>query len=368
VKAAAQPRVRRRRTAASGHAGNGVFPRRLSDVARWVGGVVVGDGETRITGLCGIREAERGHLTFLANSKYSHLLDSTQASAVITSKDVRSSRLPIIQTDNPSLAFAKLASLSRPESEERPRGISPKAVIGKGVRLGKGAAVQAFAVVEDGAEIGDRTVLYAGCYVGRRSRIGNDCLIYPNVSIREKVEIGHRVIIHSGTVIGSDGFGFVSVQGVHHKIPQIGTVVVEDDVEVGANVTIDRARFGKTVIGKGTKVDNLVQIAHNVVVGPNCILVAQAGISGSTTLGKNVVIAGQAGIVGHITIGDQVMVGAQSGVSKSVPSGTSVWGYPAKPLARAKRVNAALQRLPELYQRVEDLEKRLERKGKERRG
>ena len=346
---------------------NGPFPRRLSDLAQWVGGRVVGDGETRITGLCGIREAARGQLTFIANSKYLPLLELTKASAVITSKDVRSAPLPIIQADNPSLAFAKLASLAYPEAEQRPRGVSPKALIGKRVRLGKEAAVQAFAVVEDDAEIGDRTVLYAGCYVGRRTRIGNDCLIYPNVSIREKVEIGHRVIIHSGTSIGSDGFGFATVQGVHHKIPQIGAVVIEDDVEIGANVTIDRARFGKTVIGKGTKVDNLVQIAHNVVIGPNCIVVAQAGVSGSTTLGKNVVLAGQAGVVGHITVGDNVRVGAQAGVSKSVPSNTSVWGYPAMPLARAKRVNAALQRLPELYQRVEELERRLKQKGRSRR-
>ena len=347
---------------------NGIFPSRLSDVARLIGGTVVGDGETRITGLCGIREAGRGHLTFIANSKYLPLLESTRASAILTSREIRSAHLPIIQTEDPSLAFSKLTAMANPETRERPRGISPKAVIGKRVRLGKEVAVQAFAVVEDGAEIGDRTVIQSGSAVGRGARIGNDCLIYPNVTIREKVEIGHRVIIHSGTVVGSDGFGFATVRGIHHKIPQTGTVIVEDDVEIGANVTIDRARFGKTVIGKGTKIDNLVQIAHNVVIGPNCILVAQAGISGSTTLGQNVVLAGQAGVVGHITIGDNVMVGAQSGVSKSIPANMQVWGYPAKPLARIKRVNAAVQRLPELYRRVEELERRLKRKGGSRRG
>ncbi len=346
---------------------NGLFPRKLADVARWVGGTVVGDGQTRITALSGIREAGRGHLTFIANSKYLHLLASTRASAVLTSKEVRSARLPIIRTDNPSLAFSKLAALANPEQEQPPRGISPKAVIGKRVRLGDGVAVQAFAVIEDDVEIGDRTVIQAGCTIGRKTRIGNDCLIYPHVSIREKVEIGHRVIIHSGTVVGSDGFGFATVQGIHHKIPQIGTVIVEDDVEIGANVTIDRARFGKTVIGKGTKVDNLVQIAHNVVIGPNCILVAQAGISGSTTLGKNVVLAGQAGVVGHISIGDNAMVGAQAGVTKSVPAGARLWGTPARPLARVKRVTAALQRLPKLYQKVEELEKLLKAKKKRNR-
>ncbi len=343
---------------------NGFFPSRLSEVARWVGGTVVGDGETRITALSGIREAGRGHLTFIANSKYLPLLDSTRASAVLTSREVRSARIPIIQTEDPSLAFSKLASLVNPETERHPGGVSPKAVIGKRVRLGHGAAVEAFAVIEEGAEIGDRTVIQAGCTVGRGVRIGNDCLVYPRVSIREKVEIGHRVIIHSGTVIGSDGFGFATVQGIHHKIPQLGTVVIEDDVEIGANVAIDRARFGKTVVGKGTKIDNLVQIAHNVVIGPNCIIVAQAGISGSTTLGRNVVLAGQAGVVGHITIGDNAMVGAQAGVTKSAPAGERLWGTPARPLARVKRVNAALQRLPELYRKVEELEKLLKAKKK----
>ncbi len=337
--------------------GNGA--QSLDRIAKLIRGVVVGDGATRITGMCGIREAKRGDLTFVANSRYLQLLDSTRASAAITSREVKRAPIPIIQTENPSLAFAKLASLMSPDTQRHPRGVSPKAVVAKGVKLGTGVAIQPFAVVEEGARIGDRTVVYAGCYVGRNAWVGNDCLIYPNVSIRENVEIGHRVIVHSGTVIGSDGFGFATVKGTHHKIPQTGTVVIEDDVEIGAGVTIDRARFGKTVVGKGTKIDNLVQIAHNVVIGSNCIVVAQAGISGSTTLGNNVVLAGQAGLAGHITIGDNVMVGAQAGVTKSVPANSSVWGLPAKPLAKAKRVNAAMQRLPELYRRVEALEERL---------
>jgi UDP-3-O-[3-hydroxymyristoyl] glucosamine N-acyltransferase len=233
-------------------------------------------------------------------------------------------------------------------------------MLGKGVHLGEGVAIQPFVVVEDGVWIGDRTVIYAGCFIGRQCRIGNDCLIYPHVSIRERVEVGHRVIVHAGTVIGSDGFGFVTVKGAHHKIPQIGTVVIEDDVEIGANVAIDRARFGRTIVGKGTKIDNLVQIAHNVATGSNCLLVAQSGVSGSTVLGNNVVLAGQAGVVGHITIGDNVVVGAQAGVTKSVPADAAVWGLPAKPLARAKRVNASVQRLPELYKEMEFMRKRME--------
>lgn len=333
--------------------------RTLREIANLISGEVVGNGATVITGICGIKEAEPGDITFIANSKYEHLLNETRASAVITSRDMRVSSKPIIRTDNPSLAFSRLVAHFVQAFEKHPAGISPQAVVGKNVKLGKNVAIQAFAVIEEGVEIGDRTVVYAGTYIGRLARIGNDCLLYPNVSVREGVEIGHRVIVHSGTVIGSDGFGFATIAGTHHKIPQIGTVVVEDDVEIGANVAIDRARFGKTIVGKGTKIDNLVQIAHNVVIGSNGIIVSQAGISGSTVLGKNVVLAGQAGIVGHITIGDNAIVGAQAGVTKSIPPNTSVWGCPAKPLAKIKRVNAAAQRLPEMYKTVEELKKRV---------
>lgn len=213
-------------------------------------------------------------------------------------------------------------------------------------------------MVEDNAQIGDQTILYAGVYVGQQVKIGANCVIYPHVSVRERVIIGNRVIIHNGAVIGSDGFGYASVAGMHQKIPQIGTVVIEDDVEIGANVTIDRARFDKTMIGRGTKIDNLVQIAHNVVIGENSIIVAQAGISGSTVIGKNVTVAGQAGIVGHISIGDDAVVAAQAGVTKSVPPRTCVSGYPAKPHNVAKRINAYVQRLPELFLKVSEIEKR----------
>lgn len=332
----------------------------LKEIARLVAGSVVGDGEVRITGISGIKEAGPGDLSFIANSRYLHLLESTRASAVITSRRVEKARLPLIQTDNPSLAFAKLAGVFSPAAQSHPRGISRRAQIAPGVKLGKNATVQAFAVIEAGARIGDRTVVYSGCYIGREARVGNDCLIYPNVTIRERVEIGHRVIIHSGTVVGSDGFGFAQVEGIHHKIPQIGTVVIEDDVEIGANVTIDRARFGRTRIGRGTKIDNLVQIAHNVVVGQNCLIVAQAGVSGSTTLGDHVVLAGQAGVVGHISVGEGAMVGAQAGVSKAVPPGARVWGTPARELSKAKRINATLSRLPEWAGEIRTLRKRLE--------
>ncbi|MDD5155646.1 MAG: UDP-3-O-(3-hydroxymyristoyl)glucosamine N-acyltransferase [Candidatus Omnitrophica bacterium] len=340
----------------------------LKEIAEFLNGEIIGDENTVITGICGIKEAKAGDITFLANPKYFPLLERTQASAIITSRDIKEASKPLIRTDSPSLAFVKMVSLVEPQDVHHPKGIHPAAVIGKAVTLGKNAAVGPYAVIEDGASVGDNTIIYAGCYIGHHARIGRDVLIYPNVSIRERVLIGERVIIHSGTVIGSDGFGFVTLEGAHHKIPQIGTVVIEDDVEIGANVTIDRARFDKTLIGKGTKIDNLVQIAHNVIIGENSIIVAQAGISGSTVIGKGATLAGQAGLVGHITVGDGAVIAAQAGVTKSVPANTLVSGYPAKPHNIARRVNACVQNLPKLYETVALLKKKIEEleSGKEK--
>lgn len=331
----------------------------LGEIAQLIDGEVIGDPNVVITGVCGIKEAGGGDLTFIANSRYLSLMESTKAAAIITSKEVKEAGKPIIRTENPSLAFAKMLSLVTPSEIRHPEGIHPQALIGKNVKLGKNVAIQAFCVIEDNVEIADDSILYAGVYVGHHAKIGRNALIYSGVSIRERVVIGDRVIIHSGSVIGSDGFGFAIVRGVHHKIPQIGTVIVEDDVEIGANVTIDRARFDKTVIGRGSKIDNLVQIAHNVVIGENSIIVAQVGISGSTMIGKNVILAGQAGIVGHINIGDGAIVAAQAGVTKSVPSNAKVSGYPAKPHATAMRVNACLQKLPDLYKEVKMLNEKI---------
>lgn len=332
----------------------------LKEIAEFVHGEISGDANTVITGVAGIEDASCGELTFLANPKYRPFLDRTGASAVITSREIESASKPIIRTDNPSLAFVKAVSFIMPAEHAHPRGIHETAVVGKNVRLGKDAAVGAYTVIEDGVSIGDKTVIYPHCYIGRNCRIGGGGLLYSNVSVREEASIGERVIIHSGTVIGSDGFGFATVEGVHHKIPQVGTVVIEDDVEIGANVAIDRARFDKTVIGKGTKIDNLVHIAHNVKVGKNCLIVAQVGISGSTTIGNNVILAGQVGLVGHIEIGDNCIVMAQSGVSKSMAPGTVAWGYPAKPANIAKRVNASVQNLHRLYDTVAGLKKKIE--------
>ena len=333
----------------------------LKEIAELIDGEVVGNGSTVITGVSGIKEAHEGDITFVANPKYFPLIEKTGASAIITSRDVKTAPKPIIRTDNPSLAFAKLISFTEPGELKHPKGVHPSAILGKDVSVGRDVAIGPYVVVEDNVSIGDKTIIYAGCFVGHHTRIGSDTLIYANVSIRERITIGNRVIIHSGTVIGSDGFGFAAIEGLHHKIPQVGTVEIGDDVEIGANVTIDRARFEKTIIGSGTKIDNLVQIAHNVVIGNNSIIVAQVGISGSTTVGNNVILAGQVGLVGHISIGDNAVVMAQSGVSKSIPAGTMVWGYPAKPASLAKRVNACVQNLPRLYKTLEELKKKIEK-------
>ena len=332
----------------------------LNEIAKLIDGKVIGDGDTLITGVSGIKEAADGDITFLANPKYSSLMDKTAAAAIITSAEAQKTTKPIILTENPSLAFAKIISMFIPDDAGHPQGIDYTVVMGKNVTLGKDVVLGPYVVIGDNVTIGDNTIIYAGCFIGHHTKIGSQTLIYPHVSIRERISIGNRVIIHSGTVIGSDGFGFATIKGLHHKIPQVGTVEIADDVEIGANVTIDRARFDKTVIGRGTKIDNLVQIAHNVVIGENALIVAQVGVAGSTIIGNNVTLAGQAGLVGHITIGDNVIVTGQSGVAKSVPADTMVSGYPARPFMTTQRVNASMQNLPKLFELVKQLKKKVE--------
>lgn len=331
----------------------------LGEIAELVNGDLEGDPNIIITGISGIKESKEGDITFLANSKYFSLALTTKASAIITSREHIEFNKPLIKTDNPSIAFTKVASLISSGGIKQIEGIHPTAIISKKAKLGKNVAVGAYVVIEGSVEVKDDTVILCGCYLGPNTKLGKNCLIYPHVSIREKTEIGDRVIIHSGAVIGSDGFGFAIVRGIQEKIPQIGSVLIEDDVEIGANATIDRARFDKTIIGKGTKIDNLVQIGHNVVTGKNCIIVAQAGVAGSATLGDEVIIAGQAGIVGHITVGDKAIVAGKAGVTKSVPANAKVSGYPAKPHESARRVNACVQKLPDLYKKIKTLEEKV---------
>jgi UDP-3-O-[3-hydroxymyristoyl] glucosamine N-acyltransferase len=329
----------------------------IKEIALLVGGEIIGDEGIQISSVNGIREAQQGEITFLANPMYKPLMNTTKASAIITSKEITSAEKTIIRTEDPSEAFTKVVSLfsGSQDSCSMPLGIHETVVIGKNVKLGTDVAIGAFVVIEDNTEIGDATALFPHVYIGKDSKIGSRTKIYPSVTIREGSVIGKRVTIHSNTVVGSDGFGYVQVKGAYQKIPQTGIVWIEDDVEIGSNVSIDRARFGKTFIGKGTKIDNLVQIAHNVYIGENSIIVSQAGISGSSRLGKNVILAGQAGIVGHIELEDNVIVAAQAGVTKSVPANSVVLGSPANPITEQKKIFALLHRLPELFKAVKEL-------------
>lgn len=332
----------------------------LAEIAEYIEGEVVGDKNLIITGLCGIKEGKEGDLTFVANSKYFPLVETTKASAIITPLEMSVRGKSIIRTDNPSLAFAKTVSFFLGTQQNQIKGIHKTAQISPSAELGKNVAIGAFCIINDDAKIGDDTIIHAGCFIGNKTTIGEKCCIFPNTTIRERILIGNRVIIHSGTVIGSDGFGFVTTEGMHEKIPQIGTVSIEDDVEIGSCVTIDRARFDKTRIGRGTKIDNLVHIAHNVIIEENCIIIAQVGISGSAIIKKNSILAGQAGITGHLTIGEGSIVMSKAGVTKSIPPHSTVFGFPAKPHLTAKKINAYLQRLPLYVNTIHDLQKRIE--------
>ncbi|MDD5259217.1 MAG: UDP-3-O-(3-hydroxymyristoyl)glucosamine N-acyltransferase [bacterium] len=331
----------------------------LAELATLVGGKILGDPQLLIRGVAGIREAKSDEITFLSNPRYAKELAQTGAGAIIVSPESPVHDKAAIICDNPYLAFARILAVFNPAEIVIPIGIHASAIISPQAKLGNNVAIGPFVMVEDGAIIGDETVIYPGTYIGKGSKIGNDCLLYANISIREKIKIGNKVIIHSGAVIGSDGFGFVPHAGENIKIPQVGSVIIEDNVEIGANVCIARGTLGDTMIGSGTKIDNLVQISHNVKIRRNCIIVAQVGISGSTTVEDNVTIAGQAGVIGHITIGKGSIVAAQAGVTKDVPSKEIVSGYPAQPHQLAKRINAEMNRLPQLNQRVKELEKRI---------
>jgi UDP-3-O-[3-hydroxymyristoyl] glucosamine N-acyltransferase len=335
----------------------------VAELARRLGGACEGPGGAEITGLAGLREAGAGDVTFLANPRYAAEAAATAATAVIVSRKFdQPCPAAIIRVDDPDRAFAQAAEIFGPPRPVPSPGVHPTAVIAGDATLGADVRIGPHCVVESGAVIGDRTVLWAACYVGHQASIGCDGVLYPHVSIRERVRIGNRVILHNGTVVGSDGFGYtVDAAGVRTKVPQIGTVEVGDDVEVGANVTIDRARFGVTRIGRGVKIDNLVQIAHNVIIGDHAVLVAQVGISGSTEIGPHAILAGQAGVAGHLKIGAGAVVGAQAGVTKDVPPKAFVSGYPAAPHDKATRLHAHLNRLPQLKEKVADLEKRLAR-------
>jgi len=331
----------------------------LQELAQACGGKLVGDPNVEVTGVASLSEAVAGEVTFYADPRYLERLRKTRASAIFVpltfSEQTAAAQ---IRVANPSKAFEQVVLKLAPKPLVFAPGVHSTAFVDPSAKLGNGVSVQAHAVVEAGAHIGDKSVIGAGSYIGHESVIGESCVIYPNVTIRERTKIGARVIVHSGAVIGADGFGFETVDGRYQKIPQIGIVQVDDDVEIGANTTIDRARFGRTWIQSGVKIDNLVQIAHNVIIGKNSIIAAQTGISGSTRVGENVKMAGQVGVIGHLTIEDNTVIAAQSGISRDLPGG-AWFGSPAVPLPEAKRQIALIHRLEKLVDRIKAIEKKL---------
>lgn len=331
----------------------------VKELADHVGGRVVGDGSLLIRGAATLSEAGEGDLSFLANPRYEKEMRKSAATAIVIGEGIEPDNRTYIVCKDPYFAFMQIVVLIHGHREHQSTGISPRASVAPTAQVGKDVDIHDFVSISDEAVIGDHTIIYPNCVVGPGSKIGKNCVLYPNVTIYDGCTIGDRVVIHSSTVIGQDGFGYATHDGVHHKIPQIGGVVIEDDVEIGANCAIDRGTLGDTFIGRGTKFSNLIAIGHNTRIGAYSLLVAQVGIAGSVQVGKYCIFGGQAGVVGHITIGDQVKVGAQAGVTNDIPDGQAVVGSPAMPLTQAKRSVAVMKDLPEFRRKLRDLEKTL---------
>ena len=331
--------------------------RTLGELARALHGTVVGDEGTQVQSVAKIDEAGPEDITFLTSPKYAKKLSSSKAGALLAGPGVTWDR-PVLQVEDPYLALGKLLEMFYPQLEMVKEGIHPSAVVDDSAILGNNVSIGALCSVGPDCVFGDNVILYPRVVLYPGVSIGEGSLIHSGVIVRENVQIGKRVVIQNGAVIGSDGFGFAADEGEYRKIPQVGIVIIEDDVEIGANTTIDRATLGETRIKRGTKLDNLIQVAHNVEIGEDTVIAAQTGISGSTKIGKSCRIAGQVGFVGHINIGDGVMIGAQSGIPHSIPSGEIHSGYPAMPHKDWLRLNVYLKRLPELFQKLKDMEKK----------
>jgi UDP-3-O-[3-hydroxymyristoyl] glucosamine N-acyltransferase len=335
---------------------------KLRDIADHLQCRLEGDGDVDIVRVAAVHKAERGDLTFVANSRYLPQLATTRASAVIlgpAKRDAPPVPCAVLRAEDPYAAFAGAVALFAPDP--RPAaGVSPLSAIAGDAAIGADASIGPFVSIGAGAAIGARTVVHPNVVIGPGARIGDDCVIHSQASIRERVVIGHRVTLHNGVVVGSDGYGFARQKdGTHLKIPQHGDVVIEDDVEIGANATIDRPAIGETRIGAGTKIDNLVHVAHGVAIGRRVLLAAQVGIAGSTTIGDDVMMAGQSGVAGHITVGDKAIVGAKSAVLQPVDAGAFVTGSPAFPHADWRKASVVFRHLPSMKKRLEELEQRL---------
>jgi UDP-3-O-[3-hydroxymyristoyl] glucosamine N-acyltransferase len=328
---------------------------KLRELAALIGGRIAGNPEVEITGVAGIENAKEGDITFLHDIND---IPAVAASALIVKEEIKGLTASLLVAGNPQFAFARALEVFyiKPYS---PSGISNRAVIGSNVKMGDNVSVHPNAYISNDVELGSRVTVSPGVFLGEGVTVGDDSFIYPNVTIREKVKIGRKVIVHSGSVIGSDGFGYVPEKGNHYKIPQVGGVIVEDEVEIGANVCIDRATIGNTIIGCGTKIDNLVQVAHNVKIGRNCIIVAQVGISGSVEIGDGAIIAGQAGVKDHVKIGAGAIVAAQAGVTGNIPAGKIYSGTPAIPHGTSLRAQSLYSKLPEYVKRIREIEKKL---------
>ena len=335
----------------------------LQEVATLVGGTITeGDPSLPITGFSSILEAQSGEITFLGNPRYAPSLKKTQASAVLV--DERFQDIPegmaVIRVSNPTLKFSLIIERFAPEKRCFIPGVHPTAIVHPGSKLDPSkVSVGPHVTIDENVTVGDGSSIGAGACIERGVSLGTQCFIHANAVIKERCLLGNRVIIHSGSVIGTDGFGYELQNGRHVKIAQVGIVQIDDDVEVGSCTTIDRARFGRTWIGEGTKIDNLVQIAHNCVIGKHCIIIAQVGISGSTKLGDYVTMAGQVGVAGHLTIGDRTTFFAKSGLTKDYPEAGAYTGYPAKPLIEGRRMLTYPMRVPELIARIKELEERV---------
>ncbi len=331
----------------------------LGELAAALGATLEGDPARVVTGVAPLASACPDDISFLIDLRYREAARVSRAGAFLTPVQAMDLPAPTLRCAAPQQALIQLLTLFHPVTPTKP-GIDPAAVVAADAHVDGSASVGALTVVEAGARVGAGVRLYPLVYVGAGVEIGEGSIIYPHVTLRDGVRLGRRVIVHPGAVLGADGFGYAFHDGAHRKIPQVGGVRVEDDVEIGANTTIDRATFGDTVIGRGTKIDNLVQLGHNVEVGEHCIIVSQVGVSGSSRLGRGVVLAGQVGVADHVTIGDGAIIGARSGIAADVAPGDKLLGTPARPILQAKRIMLAEARLPELLQRMRALERRLE--------
>ena len=331
----------------------------LGDLAAQLGCQLEGDGQLEVVRVAPVEDAGPGDLTFLANPKYTSELERTRATAAIVAPDVTRAPCALLRTSNPYLAFARATGLLFPQEAPVP-GVHPTALVAPDATLGDAVSIGPYVVIESGARIGARTVVRTHAVIGRAAIVGEDCVLHARVSIRERVVIGARCVFQDGAVIGSDGFGFAHRgDGTHEKIPQVAAVVIEDDVEVGANTTIDRPAIGETRIKHGTKIDNLVQIAHGVSVGSNALIAAQVGISGSTVLGDSVMLGGQVGVAGHVTVGDRVKASAKTGITNNVPADAFITGYPHMDNLEWRKSSAVFRRLPEMRRQLAELERRL---------